>query len=110
MILNFYLLTFRTSFCNIDFNCLLNNAGTFEFNKNDHKKIDEIFDFPIIHKHHDTKFITLNYNHTQIEFDAKDMERKIGTLLWEKHENSKILRIKGIISIKNDDCAYSLQA
>lgn len=109
MIILYYLI-FRTAFCRVDFNSLLNNSGTFEFNKNDHKKIEEIFDFPIIHKHNDTKFITLDYKHDQIEFDTKDIERKIGTLLWEKHEDSKILRIKGIISVKNDDFAYSLQA
>ncbi len=70
----------------------------------------EIFDLPTIHKHLDTKFITLNFDKNEIEFEAKDLERKIGMLLWEKPDNSKILRIKGIISIQNDDYAYSLQA
>lgn len=43
-----------------------------------------------------------------VEFDYKQLEIAIGTLLWENPENIKILRVKGIINIKNEDFIYSL--
>ena len=44
------------------------------------------------------------------EFIAKDLEKSIGFILWEKPDNSSILRIKGIISVVDDEFIYTLQA
>lgn len=43
-------------------------------------------------------------------FDLKNLEKNIGILLWEKPNNASVLRIKAILTVENDDFAYSLQA
>lgn len=53
--------------------------------------------------------VTINFE-KNIEFDVNKLEKAIGYLLWEKPENSIVLRIKAIITIAKDECIYALQA
>lgn len=60
------------------------------------------------HTHSSLDYITLNFGSKE-DFDLKALEKQIGGLLWEK-SGGEVLRVKGILAVREDDFVYSLQA
>lgn len=60
-----------------------------------------------MHADKEIKTIFLEFEENQA-FEYKKLEIALGNLLWENPENIKIVRLKGIIIIKDDDYIYSL--
>lgn len=97
---------YKTKFCQIDLKLLFQGGDSFRFDSKDVDLLKNLQKKDHIHKHETTDFLTFEF---EKPFVVKELEQKIGFLLWEKPEKMKTLRIKGIISILDDDYAYSLQ-
>lgn len=97
-------MSISTSFCEID----LDNIFNIKSFTNKQEKLDFFNETSLkkgyskhLHADKEIKTIFLEFEENQ-DFDYKKLEIALGTLLWENPEDIKIIRLKGIINIKND--------
>jgi G3E family GTPase len=69
------------------------------------EKLDKIVH---IHGQDHTNFVVLDFGQ-EIRFNFDELEMRLGRLIWENFLGVELLRVKGIVAIKGDDWAYSVQ-
>lgn len=58
---------------------------------------------------HVSKSINCHFIEFEKEYEFKELEMKIGTLVWESDEKYNILRMKGVFNVKDEsNCIYAL--
>ena len=94
-----------TNFCESDVDEFFKHSTLLEQNT-------QFQDSEIVHVHANEKdevsFVVLDYDENQ-EFDHFDLEKNQGKLIWQNEFGVEILRVKGIVKIKGENAAYSLQ-
>ncbi|KAL4510094.1 hypothetical protein ABPG72_010287 [Tetrahymena utriculariae] len=101
----------RSSYCKIDLNRIFEIDG-FNLRKTKSEvieilnKISQEHEHDHVHAEGDIQYQFFEY--ATNPFDEQQLEIKLGELLWE-NEKIKVLRMKGLINIKDDDFMYSLQ-
>lgn len=98
----------RTKYCEIDLKIIFESEGFLQ-TKTKPDLLLTLENFTNNHSHSKMDCVTINFEKNN-EFDINKLEKAIGYLLWEKPDNSIVLRIKGIISIAKDEYIYALQA
>lgn len=69
------------------------------------EKLDKIVH---IHGQDKNNFVVLDFGE-EIRFNFDELEMRLGRLIWENFMGVELLRVKGIVAIKGDDWAYSVQ-
>ena len=70
---------------------------------------NNIENFKHIHNDLGIDTIFLKIQESEVIFSFKNLEKKLGFMLWEKPENIDVLRIKGIVNISDEENIFSLQ-
>ncbi|KRX05084.1 P-loop containing nucleoside triphosphate hydrolase [Pseudocohnilembus persalinus] len=98
----------RSSYCQIDLNDIFEIDG-FTMKQQKFDFVNKLENFSLSdHAHQDEK-VQCQFLQFDKEFDAKDIEIKLGTLIWECEDKYVIHRIKGILNVKGEDNIYAVQ-
>lgn len=97
-----------TDYCDIDIQDFFEHTTLLEQNV-------QFLEKDIVHVHNhgtfnnkEVSFIILDYDENQ-EFVFHELEKNLGKLIWTNALGVEILRVKGIVKMKGETMAYSLQ-
>lgn len=96
----------ETKYCKITMEDLFNCSTFLDENKHIESKLDNS-----LHIHPEKQginFVVIEYG-KDTEFDFDELEMRLGQLIWEKALGFELLRMKGIVNIKGEAKAYSVQ-